>query len=819
MNLDETKKRLFDNSRQCRPFMRTTASIVLCLLLSHLLLPIVPVSANLVDAGQTENISEKVVAWEQMNDGKILMVTGSGQLSVNSFEAGTHTEVWGLDLNVTANSATIDSGENLVAVAHNTGVVIVQIAQQIVTQYLNTSNPVNAVDWDNDGDIWLGYFAGQRRADEWTNGAPSGIATNAHASGMNTMLITPTGTVLTGGYDNRVKVTSNSGTLIQQLTDMTSAVNVIELDANGRLLVGTAGGDFYRYNLTDYTYEVMTISSSPQIVYLKQMDFATYHVGTQSGELIEVSTSSFIEGNTYDTSGKVIGSLKGSNGEIYIVSGFSSSTRVHLFDIDSDGDGVTDALDAFPTDPSETMDSDGDGVGDNTDEFPNQADESIDSDGDGVGDNTDMFPDNGDQTIDTDGDGYGDNSDGLEGDAYPSDVTQWSDADRDGYGDNPSGTTPDGCPSINGFSTQDRYGCPDSDLDGYSDPDENWTSVQGADALPSDGTQWVDGDGDGYGDNSLGNLPDMCPTKPGTSTRAWLPDPENPQQNTELPSHGCEDTDGDGWVDATESSTMVGVVHGDEHLDFDRDGVGASADYNDDDGRISTERDHCKLNYDDVREVCQGWRNNAYTDYYDTTLAANETPMSFNSWNASDPTDSTSEGEWYESDAMGDALLYGGIIFGGLTVVIVAVGMFMSRRKLTTATKEYGGALPSSAAISEALEGTAGSSATGGVESDSLWDDDVKPLDMQEKEETGFEAEVMGEPSSSEEMFTGDESIESIASMGAEPEPVADEAAPAPAGEAPAEAPPLPASGLPEGWTMDQWKWYGHEYLAKYGNE
>jgi len=33
----------------------------------------------------------------------------------------------------------------------------------------------------------------------------------------------------------------------------------------------------------------------------------------------------------------------------------------------------------------------------------------------------------------------------------------------------------------------------------------------------------------------------------------------------------------------------------------------------------------------------------------------------------------------------------------------------------------------------------------------------------------------------------------------------------------PAEAPPLPEGGLPDGWTMDQWRWYGHEWLAKYG--
>ena len=246
MNLDWTSMRLFDNSERCRYAMRTTASIVLCLLLTHLLLPMVPVSANLVDAGQTESMSEKVVAWEQMNDGKIMMVTGSGMLSVNNFEAGTHSVVWELDLNVTANSATIDDGENLVAIAHNTGVIIVQMQQQVIMQYLNTSNPVNAVDWDNDGDMWLAYFAGQRRADEWSGGVPSGISTNAHSGGMNTMLITPTGEILTGGYDNRVKITSNAGTLIQQLTDMTSAVNVIALDADGRLLVGTAGGDFHR---------------------------------------------------------------------------------------------------------------------------------------------------------------------------------------------------------------------------------------------------------------------------------------------------------------------------------------------------------------------------------------------------------------------------------------------------------------------------------------------------------------------------------------------------------------------------------------------
>lgn len=25
--------------------------------------------------------------------------------------------------------------------------------------------------------------------------------------------------------------------------------------------------------------------------------------------------------------------------------------------------------------------------------------------------------------------------------------------------------------------------------------------------------------------------------------------------------------------------------------------------------------------------------------------------------------------------------------------------------------------------------------------------------------------------------------------------------------------PPIPTSGLPEGWTMEQWRWYGQKYL------
>ena len=99
----------------------------------------------------------------------------------------------------------------------------------------------------------------------------------------------------------------------------------------------------------------------------------------------------------------------------------------------------------------------------------------VDSDSDGYADLEDSCPQEaGNSTLggllacpDSDGDGWANSIDDL-----PSDATQWSDADGDGYGDNPNGNTPDDCVSTPGTSVLDRYGCPDTDNDGYSSEDD-----------------------------------------------------------------------------------------------------------------------------------------------------------------------------------------------------------------------------------------------------------------------------------------------------------------------------------------------------------
>jgi hypothetical protein len=74
--------------------------------------------------------------------------------------------------------------------------------------------------------------------------------------------------------------------------------------------------------------------------------------------------------------------------------------------------------------------------------------------------------------------------------------------------------------AASGDSTEDRIGCLDSDGDGWSDADENWTIAMGADAFPNNSSEHADLDLDGIGDNSdedidgdgVANAQDVWPT-------------------------------------------------------------------------------------------------------------------------------------------------------------------------------------------------------------------------------------------------------------------------------------------------------------------
>ena len=256
----------------------------------------------------------------------------------------------------------------------------------------------------------------------------------------------------------------------------------------------------------------------------------------------------------------------------------SSSLGSELGCTDYDLDGYSDSIDVFPVESTQWLDSDGDGYGDNSDGFEGDAcidvagtsiEDSFgcpDADSDGWSDLNDAFPNEGTQYSDADNDGFGDTLTGYQGDecpgisgastldrfgcldtdedgwsdlndAFAEDSTQHSDSDGDGFGDNPLGTTPDSCPGIYGLSEEVRYGCPDADGDGWEDR---------LDAYSADARLWSDADEDGYADQTGTNLSDDCPEVFGTSVEDL---------------RGCMDSDGDGWSDSTDDYPNDATKH------------------------------------------------------------------------------------------------------------------------------------------------------------------------------------------------------------------------------------------------------------------
>ena len=783
---------------------------------------------NITYAGETDELDRALVLWSVLDNGNILTVDDEGNVSINAFNDGVLSTQWTLFLNVNANKARIDDANELVTVSHQTGVYVVQLSTEAITDNITLPDPVNDAEFDHQGELWLAQYAGKRRAEEYSASTPTGAGTTTVSSGISAFEILTDGRVALASYDKNIYIHDYTGQLLTTLTDSTGIVSSLVETSNGTLLAGTTGGIVYKFNTNSWDVESLSLSHTKQITFMAEHSNDTYVIGAKQGKLSLVNTTNFSELVTYSGSGDVVGFVSTFTGQQFIVGSSPSATKITFYDLDSDMDGVNDLTDDFPNDPTQTSDGDDDGYGDdpngvNPDTFPEDGTQWADIDGDGYGDNPvgnnpDLFPNNTDQWSDIDGDGYGDNSNGLDGDVFPEEATQWSDSDKDNYGDNPLGFRPDSCPTVNGFSTEDRFGCPDTDFDGYSNPDEDWTSVDGADALPSQGTQWEDQDSDGYGDDSEGELPDSCPWEFGTSTKAWVIDANTSIGYAELASFGCLDTDGDGWVDRTESPLMDKDPN--EHYDGDGDGIGSNADYDDTSPNIATEQDYCLNNKNDTSEDCLGWNDPAYQAYQ--TNLVDENALGYYAWNASLSDDSSGSSALnLDDDVLDQVIKVGLATFAGLTAVILLVAYLIGKKKATTSEKVYGGVTvsQSSSASKEALEGKGGISADGGIISDEIWDDDVKQLNFELQEDGFSDMELKaGESAGEAASITYDEeSIEDIAGVPAQPtssEPSSDTVEEA---SIPDEAPPLPDEGLPDGWTMDQWRWYGHEWLSKYG--
>ncbi|MEE2747704.1 MAG: hypothetical protein VX473_04465, partial [Candidatus Thermoplasmatota archaeon] len=421
--------------------MRARAVALVFLLIGSIAIPFIPTSAASIEelgsAGTVTEFDHSAIGWWTLDNGNILVASTDGLVIAYSvLNNGSYGEVWSVDLNTTLYGADFNQDGTLLAVGTSSGACIISIDYKEELYRFSVGQAVDALAWDRDGDLWV-TMRTSKSALEWDHAAntSSGVSTTSHSNGITSIVTLSDGHILTSGRDKQIRIHDENGSLIQVLTDSISPLLKLESSDDESVLFSLSDNcrlDVYNTS-TWVRDQSLPLCSNGQGRSIQQMG-ERLMVGV-TGASFSVDLSSFTKEQEFAFSGEVVGFRPAEGEGVFVLTSFSTDSRVYLLDTDRDDDGIVDGLDAFPDDPNEDADSDGDGVGDNSDWKPYNASETMDSDGDGVGDNTDIFPDNPDQQTDSDGDGYGDYKYGLDGDQFPDESTQWADSDGDGYGD------------------------------------------------------------------------------------------------------------------------------------------------------------------------------------------------------------------------------------------------------------------------------------------------------------------------------------------------------------------------------------------------
>ena len=272
--------------------MRRFIAVILALLI----LPSIPsinAENNLLEVGVIESIDGRYVHASFTSSSTLLTVTKTGNLSEHFWGNGEMITQWSVELNTTVNSATLDSTGLQVAVAHSDGVYVINTESRVISAYYNTSTSVDVVHWDSEGDMWFGYYGGERRAKEYRNGNTTGEQTEQHLTALTSMTIISQDRIVTGGRDNLVKVSDQEGIVQRSISDFVSYPSTIVKDGNGNLIVGCSNGDMFRYDFDQIgRMEETSISSGQSIISISLDDSGDILVGTQNGKFHQINSTS-----------------------------------------------------------------------------------------------------------------------------------------------------------------------------------------------------------------------------------------------------------------------------------------------------------------------------------------------------------------------------------------------------------------------------------------------------------------------------------------------------------------------------------------------
>ena len=358
------------------------------------------------------------------------------------------------------------------------------------------------------------------------------------------------------------------------------------------------------------------------------------------------------------------------------------------------------------------------------------------------------------------------------------DATEDADDDNDGYFD-----TGDDCPLESGTSSNGLVGCLDTDYDGYSDS---------TDVFPLDTSQWADSDNDGFGDELLGIDGDYCPTVFGNSTQDRI---------------GCLDSDGDGYSNPDSSwSTNLGAdaFPEDATQNFDGDGDGYG------DNAAGNQPDFCPtVPGTSTADVfgCRDSDGDGWSDAADAFVDDNS--------------------QWVDQDGDGYGDAQAGLfpdscptVFGNSTI------------------QRYGCLDSDGDGLDDQLDAfPLDASETLDTDGDGVGDNlDAYPQDATRTvlPTVDVSGSVIAEmivgsvlcgvtgiilfvirrkpKSDSSQIAVNDFVMNSISAQSLPVPQVMPSIDTAPRLPAP-QGPPLPEEGLPAGWTMEQWAWYGEDYI------
>ena len=189
---------------------------MICLLLfvfSVCAAPYGSASSNLVESGVTQSFKSEITFTKVLDDGTVLIVEQNGYISSNTLSAGVFTQLWNVETGNSANYAKLDSGEKFLAIIHETGFLTFDIENQILDENVTLANVPDSLDWDSDGDIWVAYHSGIRKAKEYRNGIYNNAQTSVVSSGFFSFEVTEDNQLVMGGFDSKLHNISSKAKL------------------------------------------------------------------------------------------------------------------------------------------------------------------------------------------------------------------------------------------------------------------------------------------------------------------------------------------------------------------------------------------------------------------------------------------------------------------------------------------------------------------------------------------------------------------------------------------------------------------------------